>query len=105
MLPPRAILLGGSLACDRANRPVVETLGAFGDGALYAERLVTSARHIEIQIVADGSGAISHLWERDCSLQRRHQKVVELAQVGHMCSPSQTGGGEHLVHHAGNNRR
>jgi len=52
---------------------------AFGDGALYAERLVTSARHIEIQIVADENGAISHLWERDCSLQRRHQKVVELA--------------------------
>ena len=60
---------------------------AFGDGALYAERLVTSSRHIEIQIVADRTGAIGHLWERDCSLQRRHQKVVELAPAPDLTAP------------------
>ncbi|WP_448639381.1 carboxyl transferase domain-containing protein [Geodermatophilus sp. URMC 63] len=52
---------------------------AFGNGDVYVERLVTSARHIEIQVVGDGSGAVQHLWERDCSIQRRHQKLVEVA--------------------------
>ncbi|XVQ15240.1 carboxyl transferase domain-containing protein [Spirillospora sp. CA-255316] len=56
-----------------------EALAAFGDGGLYAERYVPRARHIEVQIAGDGSGAVTHLWERDCSLQRRHQKLVEIA--------------------------
>ncbi|CAD5108222.1 carboxyl transferase domain-containing protein [Zestomonas carbonaria] len=56
-----------------------EALAAFGNGALYVEQLVGQARHIEIQVLGDGSGAVSHLWERDCSLQRRHQKLVEIA--------------------------
>lgn len=56
-----------------------EAKAAFGDGSLYCERLVTRARHIEVQVVGDGSGEVCHLWERDCSLQRRHQKVVEFA--------------------------
>lgn len=61
-------------AMDRCRS---EALAAFGDGAIFAERLVTDARHIEVQIVGDGSGAVSHLWDRDCSLQRQRQKVVE----------------------------
>jgi acetyl/propionyl-CoA carboxylase alpha subunit len=61
------------------ERCVSEAERAFGHGALYAERLIERARHIEVQIVADATGAIGHLWERDCSLQRRHQKLVELA--------------------------
>ncbi|NQD95684.1 biotin/lipoyl-binding protein, partial [Pseudomonas sp. CrR25] len=56
-----------------------EARAAFGCEALYAEQLVGNARHIEIQVLGDGSGAVSHLWERDCSLQRRQQKVLEIA--------------------------
>jgi len=56
-----------------------EAQGAFGSGALYVEKRVRRARHIEVQVLGDGSGAVSHLWERDCSLQRRHQKLVEIA--------------------------
>ncbi|MEX6503453.1 carboxyl transferase domain-containing protein [Pseudomonas zhanjiangensis] len=56
-----------------------EARAAFGCDALYVEQLVSHARHIEIQVLGDGSGAVSHLWERDCSLQRRQQKLVEIA--------------------------
>jgi acetyl/propionyl-CoA carboxylase alpha subunit len=56
-----------------------EALQAFGNGDLYVERLLPRARHVEVQIVGDGSGAVAHLWERECTLQRRHQKLVELA--------------------------
>jgi len=52
---------------------------AFGDGAVYAEELLPRARHIEIQVLGDATGHISQLGERECSLQRRHQKLVELA--------------------------
>ncbi len=54
-----------------------EALAAFGDGTLYVERLVERARHVEIQILADHHGSVVHLFERECSLQRRHQKIVE----------------------------
>jgi pyruvate carboxylase len=56
-----------------------EALAAFGNGDVYVEQLLPRARHIEVQIVGDGSGAVSHLGERECSIQRRHQKVVEIA--------------------------
>lgn len=56
-----------------------EALRAFGDGSLYVEQRMPRARHIEIQVLGDGTGAVTHLWERDCSLQRRHQKLVEIA--------------------------
>lgn len=56
-----------------------EALAAFGSGEIYVERLVDNARHIEVQIVGDGTGNVTHLWDRDCSLQRRQQKLVELA--------------------------
>jgi acetyl/propionyl-CoA carboxylase alpha subunit len=52
---------------------------AFGDGTLYVERAIEPARHIEVQILGDRQGSIVHLFERDCSLQRRHQKVIEQA--------------------------
>ncbi len=56
-------------------------LKAFGDGSVYLERLVSRARHVEIQIFGFGDGTAVHLFERDCSLQRRHQKVVEEARA------------------------
>ncbi len=54
-----------------------EALAAFGDGTLYVERLIDSPRHIEFQILADAQGHVVHLFERECSIQRRHQKVIE----------------------------
>jgi acetyl-CoA carboxylase biotin carboxylase subunit len=54
-----------------------EATAAFGDGTLYVERLIERPRHIEIQVFADSLGNVVHLFERECSIQRRHQKVVE----------------------------
>ncbi len=54
-----------------------EASAAFGDGTIYVERLLSGARHVEVQILADSHGNCIHLNERDCSLQRRHQKVIE----------------------------
>src|SRR2546425_59369 len=54
-----------------------EARAAFGDGMLYVERLVERPHHVEVQIFADGYGHAVHLFERECSLQRRHQKIIE----------------------------
>lgn len=56
-----------------------EALAAFGDDRVYAERLMEHARHVEVQILGDGTGAVVHLWNRECSLQRRNQKIIEIA--------------------------
>lgn len=63
-------------AIEAASR---EAESAFGDPMVYLEQAVLNPRHIEVQILADGSGEVIHLFERDCSVQRRHQKVIELA--------------------------
>ncbi len=60
-------------------RASAEAKAAFGNGALYAERLIARARHIEVQIVGDGKGGIASLGERECTIQRRSQKIIELA--------------------------
>ncbi len=54
-----------------------EAIAAFGDGSLYVERLIPRPRHVEVQVFADNHGNIAHLFERECSVQRRHQKVIE----------------------------
>ncbi len=58
-----------------------EAIASFGDGRIYLERRITAGRHVEVQILADGWGNVIHLGERECSLQRRHQKVMEEARA------------------------
>nr|WP_262913929.1 acetyl-CoA carboxylase biotin carboxylase subunit [Aequorivita vitellina] len=64
---------------DQMKRAISEAENAFGDGSVFIEKFVTSPHHIEIQVLADNFGNTVHLFERDCSIQRRHQKVVEEA--------------------------
>ena len=66
------------------ERAVSEAKSAFGDGTVFIERFLERPRHIEVQILADAVGNTIHLFERDCSVQRRHQKVVEVAPATHL---------------------
>jgi len=80
---------GGGRGLRRVGRPedlagavraaINEARSAFGDPTVFVEEALTRPRHIEVQVLADGSGEVVHLYERDCSVQRRHQKVLEVA--------------------------
>jgi pyruvate carboxylase len=67
-----------------------EALNAFGDGRCFVEKYVERPRHIEIQCLGDGTGNVIHLWDRDCSVQRRHQKIIELAPAENLPDSSRT---------------
>ncbi|MGA9748261.1 MAG: pyruvate carboxylase [Nocardioides sp.] len=85
----KAVAGGGGRGMRRVDDPadlreaveacMREAEGAFGDPTVFIEQAVVDPRHIEVQILADGDGNVIHLFERDCSVQRRHQKVVEVA--------------------------
>lgn len=64
---------------SQMDRAISEAINSFGDGSVFIEKYVASPRHIEIQVMADTHGNVIHLFERECSIQRRHQKVVEEA--------------------------
>ncbi len=64
---------------EQMERAISEAKSSFGDGSVFIEKYVTSPRHVEIQVLADTHGNVVHLFERECSIQRRHQKVVEEA--------------------------
>ncbi|GGM40562.1 pyruvate carboxylase [Longimycelium tulufanense] len=85
----KAVAGGGGRGMRRVERPEAlrdaleaamrEAESAFGDSTVFLEQAVVEPRHIEVQVLADGTGNVIHLFERDCSVQRRHQKVVEIA--------------------------
>ncbi|MEM9987407.1 MAG: biotin carboxylase N-terminal domain-containing protein, partial [Bacteroidota bacterium] len=64
---------------EQMERAVSEAISAFGDGAVFVEKFVTKPRHVEIQVMADSHGNVVYLFERECSIQRRNQKVIEEA--------------------------
>jgi len=64
---------------EQMERAISEATSSFGDGSVFIEKYITSPRHIEIQVLADNHGNILHFFERECSIQRRHQKVIEEA--------------------------
>ncbi len=90
----KAVAGGGGRGMRRVQEPsgleealhqaMREAEGAFGDSTVFIEQAVGRPRHIEVQILADQFGNIIHLYERDCSIQRRHQKVVEIAPAPHI---------------------
>ncbi|KAJ8342280.1 hypothetical protein SKAU_G00322080 [Synaphobranchus kaupii] len=69
---------------ENYQRAYSEALAAFGNGALFVEKYIEKPRHIEVQILGDKYGNVIHLYERDCSIQRRHQKVVEIAPAAQL---------------------
>ena len=90
----KAVAGGGGRGMRRVDtapelRPAIEAAmreaeGAFGDPTVFIEQAVVDPRHIEVQILGDSTGEVVHLYERDCSVQRRHQKVVEIAPAPHL---------------------
>ncbi len=73
------IVMSESEFDEQMQRAVSEAISAFGDGSVFIEKYVTSPRHIEIQLVGDKHGNVVYFFERECSIQRRHQKLVEEA--------------------------
>jgi pyruvate carboxylase len=90
----KAVAGGGGRGMRRVEDPAAlreaietcmrEAQAAFGEPTVFIEQAVTDPRHIEVQVLADGQGGVIHLYERDCSVQRRHQKVVEIAPAPHL---------------------
>lgn len=74
----RVVREQGSLK-DSFERATSEAKSAFGNGTVFVERFLDKPKHIEVQLLGDNLGNVVHLYERDCSVQRRHQKVVEIA--------------------------
>ena len=64
---------------EQFERASSEALTAFGNGSMFIEKYIENPRHIEVQVMGDSGGNTVHLYDRDCSVQRRHQKVVEIA--------------------------
>jgi pyruvate carboxylase len=75
-----------SEAEEAYNRAVSEAKSSFGDGTVFLEKFLEKCRHIEVQIIGDSYGNLIHLYERDCSFQRRHQKVIEIAPAQNLDS-------------------
>lgn len=73
------IARNGDEAEDGFRRATAEAAAAFGDGTMFMERFVPQARHVEVQLMGDGTGKVLHFGERDCSIQRRYQKLLEEA--------------------------
>ncbi|WP_109299138.1 acetyl-CoA carboxylase biotin carboxylase subunit [Aquimarina sp. AU474] len=82
---------------SQMQRAISEATSAFGDGSVFIEKYVASPRHIEIQVMADSHGNVIHLFERECSVQRRHQKVVEEAPSAVLTPELRTKMGEAAV--------
>ncbi|MFD2561295.1 acetyl-CoA carboxylase biotin carboxylase subunit [Aquimarina rubra] len=82
---------------SQMQRAISEAISAFGDGSVFIEKYVASPRHIEIQVMADTHGNVIHLFERECSVQRRHQKVVEEAPSAVLTPTLRTEMGEAAV--------
>lgn len=82
---------------EQMHRAISEATASFGDGSVFIEKYVSSPRHIEIQVLADNYGNTVHLFERECSIQRRHQKVVEESPSSILTSELRTKMGEAAV--------
>ena len=82
---------------EQMNRAVSEAISSFGDGAVFIEKYITSPRHIEIQILGDQQGNLVYLFERECSIQRRHQKVIEEAPSAVVSPAMRTAMGEAAI--------
>ena len=82
----RAVAAGGDLA-EAIERCASEARAAFGDGAVYVEEFLPRARHVEVQILGDGHGGVVSLGDRDCSIQRRRQKLIEIAPAPWVSEP------------------
>lgn len=81
----------------QVERAMSEASSSFGDGSVFIEKFIASPRHVEIQVLADQQGNCIHLFERECSIQRRHQKIIEEAPSSVLTPEKRTIMGEHAV--------